>query len=396
MNLIVLAAGKGQRMKMNKPKWMVEIFFKPMINYIENITDLFKKNIIVVKEDDKEYLRYIEKFDVKFQKDKIGSAAPLFNIIEEIKEDEDYLIMPCDIPLISKKTIEEFISKKNDKTLIMSSTLVENTSYGSLVKDSQGNYIIDNNQKASNINVGFYIIKGNLILKYLPLLEKDNNEYNLTNLINKISENEGIELFKVKYNYEILNINSLKEVNHVNELLKKNINKKHIENGVYIVDENSTFITDDVTIESGTTIYPNTFVLNNVKISKNCAIGPFARIINETIIEENCVIGNYVEIKNSLIGKNTNIKHHAYVGDAIIKENVNIGAGVITANYNGKIKSKTTIGSNTFIGSNTTLVAPINIGNNCFVAAGVTLRKDLADEKFIKIKEKYKIKRNIR
>lgn len=201
----------------------------------------------------------------------------------------------------------------------------------------------------------------------------------------------------------------------INEILRQKIIEKHIENGVYITDPTSTYIDFDVQIESGVTIYHNNFITGKSVIKKNCMLMPNNSVNNTTICEKtvitastfneayvgenttvgpnaylrpnakvgaNCKIGDFVEVKNAQIGNGTKVSHLAYVGDAIVGENCNIGCGVIFVNYNGKTKNKSIIGNNTFIGSNCNIIAPVNIGNKVFVAAGTTVTQDLKDSDF--------------
>lgn len=211
--------------------------------------------------------------------------------------------------------------------------------------------------------------------------------------------------------------------------MEKKFLKKLIKNGVKIIDPNTVFIDKTCEIESGVTIYPNNFILGSTKIKSgtkieennhinNCIIGenniitnsyledsvignnnnigPFSRIRQNSKIGNNVKIGNFVEIKKSEIKNNVKASHLTYVGDAVVGENTNLGCGVIFCNYNGKEKFKTIVGKNCFIGSNVNLIAPVNIGDCSFIAAGATISKDIEKDKFVIANRELKIKNDIK
>lgn len=174
----------------------------------------------------------------------------------------------------------------------------------------------------------------------------------------------------------------------MNKRLKNKIIKKHIKNGVIIEDIDSTYISENVEIGKGTTIYPNTTIKEDVKIGQDCKIGPNSYIREGCRISNNVKIGSFVELKKAIIDEGTKVPHLSYIGDCQIGKNTNIGCGTITCNYDGKNKHKTIIGDNCFIGSNVNLVAPVNIGNNVLVAAGSTINKDVPEDALAIAREK--------
>ena len=195
------------------------------------------------------------------------------------------------------------------------------------------------------------------------------------------------------YPKDKFNINNLHDLIEEEIKFSKKINDNHIDNGVRIINSESVRIGPDVFIDAGAIIGPNCTIEGKSKIGKNCIIeysvirdscigdnsiiGPFANIRPGTVLGENCKIGNFVEIKNSSIDYNSKVNHLSYIGDSDIGKNVNIGAGVITVNYDGKDKHKTEIGDNAFIGCNSNLVAPVNISDSAFIAAGSTITEDV-------------------
>lgn len=176
---------------------------------------------------------------------------------------------------------------------------------------------------------------------------------------------------------EILGVNDRMQLETLTGVLKLRINEEHMKNGVTIEDKNNTYIYDDVKIGKDTVIHPNTTIKSGVVIGENCEIGPNAYIREGCQIADNVKIGSFVEVKKAVIGKGTKVPHLSYMGDCEIGEKTNIGCGTITCNYDGFKKSKTIIGSNSFVGSNVNFIAPVTIGDNTLIAAGSTITDDV-------------------
>ena len=183
----------------------------------------------------------------------------------------------------------------------------------------------------------------------------------------------------VEDNTEILGINDRIQLEMLTKVLQMRINTEHMKKGVTIEDVNTTYIYDDVKIGMDTVIHPNTTIKSDVEIGEDCEIGPNAYIREGCKLANNVKIGNFVEIKKAIIGEGTKVPHFIYLGDCEVGEKCNIGCGTITCNYDGFHKSKTIIGNHSFIGSNSNLVAPVNIGNETFIAAGSTITEDVPD-----------------
>ena len=179
---------------------------------------------------------------------------------------------------------------------------------------------------------------------------------------------------------EVLGINDRMDLQVLTKALQLRINTEHMKNGVTIEDINTTYIYDDVKIGRDTVIHPNTTIKSNVEIGEDCEIGPNAYIREDCKIADNVKIGSFVELKKTTVGKGTKIPHLTYMGDCEVGENTNIGCGTITCNYDGSSKSKTIIGNNCFIGSNSNFVAPVNVGNHSFIAAGSTITEDVPED----------------
>lgn len=219
--------------------------------------------------------------------------------------------------------------------------------------------------------------------KALKELKNDNvqKEYYLTDVI-KIMYDKGLKTgsIVVSDNAEVLGVNDRMDLQVLTKALQIRINTEHMKNGVTIEDINNTYIYDDVEIGMDTVIHPNTTIKSGVVIGEECEIGPNAYIREGCELADNVKIGSFVEVKKALIGEGAKVPHLSYMGDCEIGSKTNIGCGTITCNYDGFNKSKTIIGNNSFIGSNTNLVAPVNLGKNTFVAAGSTITDDVPDD----------------
>ena len=238
-------------------------------------------------------------------------------------------------------------------------------------------------QKAiKEVNAGIYCLDWQKIKPAFSQLKTNNaqGEYYLTDIIKWAGVNNlKVNAYTLKDNNEIFGINSKAHLAEAAKMLNRKVIKKHLENGVEIVDPDTTWISPETTIEADTKIYPSTYIEGENKIGKNCIIGPFAHLRGGVVLEDDVKIGNFVEVKKTTIKSHTNACHLTYLGDSEVGSNVNIGAGTITANYNplSKIKSKTIIEDNVKIGSNSVLVAPVKIEEGANVGALSIITKDI-------------------
>lgn len=411
---ILLAAGKGTRMKSNKSKLVHKIYGKELI---KRVIDTTKKagieDIIAVVGYLKEQVQEVLKDDVKYavQEEMLGTGHAVMQAEKYLKGKKGkVLILNGDVPILRPETIEKIINKsrENKEYATLLSAIYDNpTGYGRIIRDEGGNVkgiveekdATEEQRKIQEINAGVYCFDIQELLKALKELKPNNvqGEYYLTDVI-RIMNDKGLRTgaLIVKDNKEILGVNDRIQLETVTKILQKRINEEHMMNGVTIEDINSTYIYDDVQIGTDTVIHPNTTIKSDVVIGNDCEIGPNSYIREGCNLADNVKIGSFVEIKKANIGKCTKVPHLTYIGDCTIGENTNIGCGSITCNYDGKEKHKTTIGNNCFIGSNTNFIAPVNIGDNSVVGAGSTITEDvpanalaIAREKQIN-KENYK------
>ena len=426
---IILAAGQGKRIKSNLPKVLHKACGKEMVNHVidtmreAGIDDV---NVIIGK-------------GAKLVQDRTSSRNVTYSLQEEqlgtghaVKCAKAFLdgksgvvaIFTGDAPLIKastvKKLIDIHIANNNCATLLTS--IVENpTGYGRIVRnDNAVEKIVEHKDcsedelNITEINAGMYCFDIKNLLDALGKLSNNNaqGEYYLTDVI-EIFKSNGEKIGAMVTNFEeTLGVNSRSELAVVENILRKRINKMHLDNGVTIIDPNNTYIGVDVKIGQDTiiypgnviegdtvigescVIYPNSRVNNSIieegveiqssvildsKIGKNTTVGPFAYIRPESNIGNSVRIGDFVEIKKSTIGDNTKVSHLTYIGDAEVGTSCNFGCGTVVVNYDGKKKHKTKIGNNVFIGCNTNLVAPAEVKDNSYTAAGSTITKEVPE-----------------
>jgi len=426
---IILAAGKGTRMKTDLPKCAYPLLKKPMIAYI--VEHLYKSTmideLITVVGHKKEVIQEILNSTVKYavQEEQLGTGHAVICAQDLITDSEGYtIILPGDMPLIDdsviKLAIHEHLEFRHDLTVV--STIVDEPfEYGRIIRDEAGylNAIIEENDATKEIkliheiNTGIYIIDNRFLVPTLKKIKNDNakKEYYLTDIV-KIMKEEGylVGTYLLEKSYKAMGVNDLYTLSKAETILRHNINKALMRSGVaminpdtitigqnVVIDENvvihpNTYITGNSHIANGAVIGPNTEIHNSVigenvickhslvynsEVKKNSVVGPFAHLRDGAIIGENNRIGNFVEVKKSQTGDTFKASHLAYIGDAEIGDNVNFGCGSITVNYDGVNKYKTIIGNDVFVGCNSNLIAPIKIEDNAIIAAGSTVDKNV-------------------
>lgn len=390
---IILAAGKGTRMKSETPKVLHEIFNKTLLGYVieaVNNTGLADENFVIVGHQAERVEEYIKNnyknARTVLQSPQLGTGHAVSMVLPYLQDFDGEVVILCgDTPLVTPETIKDFVEehkKKNSDLTVMSAIFENPTNYGRIVRKSDGSVdsIVEEKdatteQKAiKEINAGIYCLNWAKVKGAFSDLKTNNaqGEYYLTDII-KWGNEKGLAVnaYVLKDNQEIFGINSKLNLSQAAKMLNRKIIEKHLTNGVTIIDPDTTWISPDTTIGSDTTIYPSTYIEGKNTIGKNCKIGPFAHLRGDVILEDYVKIGNFVEVKKAVIKSHTNACHLTYLGDCEIGSDVNIGAGTITANYNPltKEKSKTIIEDNVKIGSNSVLVAPVTISEGANVGA---------------------------
>jgi bifunctional UDP-N-acetylglucosamine pyrophosphorylase/glucosamine-1-phosphate N-acetyltransferase len=427
---IILAAGKGKRMKSKYPKVMHKIGGKPLLYYVlKNVNSLnIKEKILVVGYKAEEVIKNIgENIKYVVQKKLLGTAHAVLQTEKLLKNyNGNVLILYGDVPFLSISTLKSLMKKhlkENASCSILTAEMENPYGYGRIIRDENGNIIKIVEEKDANkyekkikeVNSGIYCFKAPSLFSALKIVKNNTaqKEYYLTDVISILNKRgEKVIGVKTENSEEIKGVNTRWELQEMEKFLKEKILKKFTSNGVSIISPETTFIEENVKIGKDTIIYPFTWIsgktvigenceigpfvyLNNVKIKENAKIvfsyirdskigentniGPFSHLRPETKIGKNVKIGNFVEIKKSEIKNNVSISHLSYIGDAEVGNNVNIGAGTITCNFDGERKHKTKIEDNAFIGSDTILVAPVKIGKFSYTGAGSTITKDVPD-----------------
>ena len=392
---IVMAAGKGTRMKSKKSKLVQKIYGKEVVKRaVENAEKAGIKDIVAVVGYMKEEVMAVLGDSVKYAKqdEMLGTGHAVMQAKEYLRGKKGkVLVLNGDVPLIRPETLNKLIEKsiENKEYVTLLTAIYDNpTGYGRIVRDEGGNIsaiveekdTTEEQKEIKEINAGIYCFDIEELLAALEKIQPNNaqGEYYLTDVIQIMNE-KGLKTGAVivEDNTEILGINDRIQLEMLTKVLQMRINTEHMKKGVTIEDVNNTYIYDDVEIGMDTVIHPNTTIKSGVVIGEDCEIGPNAYIREGCKLANKVKIGSFVEIKKAIIGEGSKVPHLSYMGDCEIGEHCNIGCGTITCNYDGLHKSKTIIGNHSFIGSNTNLVAPVTLGDETFVAAGSTITEDV-------------------
>lgn len=396
---VILAAGKGTRMKSNTPKVLHKIFEKPLLGYVlDNVKNIVNESFVIVGHHAEEVTQYVEKkynnAKTILQSPQLGTGHAVSMVCPSLENFKGQVVILCgDTPLITEETLKNFIDyhNSNNSDLTVMSTIFDNpTNYGRIIRENDNSLkcIIEEKdatpeQKAvKEVNAGIYCLNWDKIKPAFCQLTSNNaqGEYYLTDIIAWGKKNNlNVNAYILENSDEIYGINSRSNLAEATKIMNERKLYSLMDNGVTIVDPASTWISEDTEIGADTVIYPATYIEGKNKIGKNCKIGPCAHLRGDVEIADNCKIGNFVEVKKAKIDHNTNAGHLSYIGDAEIGANVNIGAGTITANYNPltKVKSRTVLKNDVKIGSNTVLVAPVEINEGTNVGAGSVITKNL-------------------
>ncbi len=435
--VIILAAGDGKRMKSARPKVMCEVLEKPMIGWV--IDSLYEagfssENIGAVvgngAETVEKYLNTVNISRTFLQAERKGTGHAVMQAAEMLDTTDNVLILCGDAPFMDAETIKASLSAhtESESSVTVVTAEIENpTGYGRIIRGADGDFLRITEQKdcteeeklIKEINSGVYWFKSEALKKALPELKTANaaGEYYLTDTIGIIRENGGKTSAFCTENADIvLGANSRKDLLKLNTIARTRIIEKHLDNGVEFVSTDGIIIGKDVKIGQDSKILPNTILRGNTTIGEgsvigpnsvieNCKVGnnvnlnnvqayeseisdgvkagPFVHLRPGTILHEEVKIGDFVEVKNSEIGFRTSISHLTYVGDSDVGKDVNFGCGCVTANYDGLNKFRTVIGDHAFIGCNTNLIAPVEIGENATTAAGSTITKNVPPESLV-------------
>jgi len=426
LEVIILAAGKGTRMYSSLPKMLHEIGGSPLLAHVIRAAQRLEASKIHVV-----YGHGGEKVKNRFpdsqinwvqQEQQLGTGHAVAQAIPSVSEDSIVLILYGDVPLIQAETLRSLVNRTSEDSLgLLTAHLDHPDAYGRIIRNNAGKVqrIVEKRDASAEqlsvceINTGFLAAPARRLKKWLEQLNNENSqqEYYLTDIVAMAVE-DGIEIETAQplNNAEIMGVNNKRELAQLERDFQKLEAERYMELGATIIDpgrfdvrghielgsdvsfdinvicEGEVSLGDNVRVGPGvllknvsvganTNIFANC-VIEDADIGRDCSIGPFARIRPDTRLADRTRIGNFVEIKNSEIGEGSKVNHLTYIGDSSVGKDVNVGAGVITANYDGANKHRTVIGDGASIGANDVLVAPVEVGANATIGAGTVLRKN--------------------
>ncbi len=435
---VILAAGEGKRLKLDAPKPLAPCLDKKLVDYpIRELQKFFSRNKLegfktAVVGHQKELVQtYIAGRypDVKYavQVKQLGTADALRAYFDSSTDTHklDYTLVICaDTPVVSEAELTKMLELlQSEKCDAVAATFKEENpkGYGRIIRGSKGFHIVeekdatDEQRKITEVNSGLYLLKTEYVLEHLKNVDSNNKsgEFYLTDIF---KDDLNVKALCFPHGNVFLGVNNLEQLEMVETILRTQKICSLREEGVRFIDSSHTYIDDEVEIGAGTVIYPNTYISGKTQIGKNVVIemgaqikdsivadnakvlaysilegaklgqkahaGPFARLRPGADIGPESKIGNFVEIKKSVLDRGVKVSHLSYVGDAFIGEETNIGCGFITCNFDGVNKHITRIGKNSFIGSDSQTVAPIEIGDDCFVASASTITKNMPNGSF--------------
>ncbi|QQR80911.1 MAG: bifunctional UDP-N-acetylglucosamine diphosphorylase/glucosamine-1-phosphate N-acetyltransferase GlmU [Deltaproteobacteria bacterium] len=413
--VIILAAGKGERMVSDRPKVLHHILGKSLLGHVVSAAQtLHPEKIIVVvghKSDDvKKAFEKEASIEWVFQEQQLGTAHAVLCAKQSLKDFEgEVLILYGDAPLLRAETLKEMreVSEKSHADLLLATAHFQQPSgYGRILRNHHGKIqeIVEEKEASSDekkiqeVNPGIYLLDAQ-ILHFLDKIEKSiaKGEYYLTDIVvEALKQKKVVETYLVPHEDEVKGINNKSQLAEATQILQKRINEAWMAKGVTMVSPETTFIESSVILEVDVIVHPGVVITGNSKVGKGSEIlaysvieesivgngtriGPFAHLRPASVVGDEAHVGNFVELKKTTLGKGSKANHLAYLGDAVIGEKANIGAGTITCNYDGEKKFQTIIEDGAFIGSDTQLVAPVKVGKKAYVGSGTTVTKDVPD-----------------
>lgn len=432
LSVVILAAGKGTRMKSAVPKVLHKLAGKPLLEHVyDTARDLSAEEIVIVYghggEQVREQCKHFNAMWVE-QKEQMGTGHAVQYGLKKINKNNEVLVLYGDVPLTEKNSLKKLLEISVNNIALMTVNMNDPFGYGRIVRDGNGNVLSIVEEKDASederaiheVNTGILATKAIILEELILQIDNKNSqgEYYLTDIFG-LASNKGlkIETCQPADSSEVEGINDRIQLAKLERIFQRNWANKLMQSGVTLIDPDridirgnveiaedvvidiNVVLSGTVKIESGTTIganccISNTHISKNVTINantviddaiidQNVEIGPFARIRPETHLQQGCKVGNFVEIKKSNIGIGSKVNHLTYIGDTEMGKGVNIGAGTITCNYDGANKHKTIIEDDVFVGSNSQLVAPVVISRNTTVAAGATITKDTEENSLV-------------
>ncbi|WEK54274.1 MAG: bifunctional UDP-N-acetylglucosamine diphosphorylase/glucosamine-1-phosphate N-acetyltransferase GlmU [Candidatus Cohnella colombiensis] len=427
---IVLAAGQGKRMKSKLYKVLHQVCDKPMVSHaLDSVREAGCERIVVVVGHGADAVQEVlgDSVEYALQAEQLGTGHAVSQAAPLLGEEEGVTIVTYgDTPLVDPDTIKLMMAlhlEQSAAATVLTANVSDPTGLGRIIRGETGEVLRIVEQKdctkeeatITEINTGTYCFDNRKLFSALREVKNDNSqgEYYATDVIGILrDQGERISAYMCEDPTEAIGVNDRLALGEAERVMRMRINANHQLNGVTLIDPEHTYIGANVQIGADTIIYPGTVlrgntvvgtdcvigpqselrdtivgsgstvrqtVAENAVVGDECSVGPFAYLRPGTVLGRHVKIGDFVEIKNTIIGEHSKVPHLSYVGDAIVGTNVNIGCGAITANYDGFNKSKTEIGDNAFIGSNSNLIAPVKIGSGAYVVAGSTITQNVLD-----------------
>lgn len=425
---VILAAGKGVRMKSHLPKVVHKAAGKPLVAHVaDTVRAAGVENIVIVVGHGREHVQSIfANHPVRFaiQEEQLGTGHALRQAESQVDPDSTVLVLAGDTPLLKSSTLKallDYHQKCQAQATVLTTYLDQPAGYGRVLRDENGSFLRIVEEKdatpeektVTEINSGIYCFQARSVFRVLQQLQPLNaqGEYYLTDTL-EILKGEGgrVEVMSAAEPEEIHGVNDRLQLAHAEKILRRRKNLELMRDGVTLIEPDTIMVDSDVTIGCDTVVMPFTLIQGKTSIGEGCEIGPWTnindsrighRVVIEssrvkeaeigddcnigpyaylrpgTVLQDHVKVGDFVEVKQSTIGAGSKIPHLSYVGDALVGREVNIGAGTITCNYDGYNKHQTILEDHAFIGSNTNLVAPVRIGESSVTGAGSTITRDV-------------------
>jgi bifunctional UDP-N-acetylglucosamine pyrophosphorylase / glucosamine-1-phosphate N-acetyltransferase len=441
---LILAAGKGTRMKSKLCKVLHAAAGRSLINYVLDSVQALgaAKIVLIVGHQSQEVISAIELPGVEYavQEPQLGTGHAVMAARDLLRGCNGHILILCgDIPLIQSETLARFVechTANNSGITVMTTIMDDPQGYGRIVRDGYGliRAIVEEKDATpeerlvSEINSGIYLVRGELLFSLLDRIGSDNaqHEYYLTDIVREaVCDGIPVHGFLVEDSREVIGINTRSELAKVSNIIWNSVRESLMKSGVTLLDPSSAYVDSRVKIGQDTIVHPNVTISGLTEIGSDCVIesgvyildsrlgdgvrvlqgsrldraevqdgtsvGPMAHLRPEAMIGRNAKIGNFVEVKKSVIGDGSKASHLTYLGDSSIGKNVNIGCGTITCNYDGKKKHRTVIHDRCFVGSDVQFVAPVEVGQGSIIGAGSTITRDVPEKSLAVSRTKQKI-----
>lgn len=388
LRTIILAAGKGTRFKSETPKVLHLLAGKPVVHYVLDVAEAvgsLRTYVVVGHKADMVRKAVAGRAEVVVQQKQLGTAHAVRSCQGHFKGVKGEVLVMCgDTPLLDKQVVRRLLArhrKSGNACTVLTAVLPDPSGYGRIIRDARGCFAAIREHKdcssgeikVREINTGVYCFDAAALFGSIHAVKANakKKEFYLTDMVELfLRGGRKVDAFVTDDATANLGLNTRVELALAEKIKRDKTLARLMDSGVTIVDPGTTYIEEGVVIGQDTVIYPCTYIHAGVRIGKNCSVGPFARLRPGTRLGNDVAIGNFSELSRSVLGDGVTMKHFGFLGDAQVGAGANIGAGAVTANYDGKYKNKTKIGRRAFIGSDAILVAPVEVGDGAMAGAG--------------------------